>query len=227
MKFISLAAFAGSVCIALSAQAADLIGKVVGVADGDTITLLVDAPAGKLNVKIRVAQIDAPEKAQPWGQKSKQALSDLIYGKTIRAQVETEDRYGRVVANLYDGDVWINEYMVASGNAWMYRQYSKSAQLAQSESNAKQQGLGLWSLPESERIPPWEWRKGEKSRSSNNQTVSNVSEQQSSSASAQCGTKRTCKQMNSCDEAKFYLTECGLKSLDRNNDGVPCESMCR
>lgn len=83
MKFISLAAFAGSVFIALSAQAADLIGKVVGVADGDTITLLLDAPAGKLNVKIRVAQIDPPEKAQPWGQKSKQALSDLIYGKTF------------------------------------------------------------------------------------------------------------------------------------------------
>lgn len=100
MSFTTFATFIGSLFIAFSINAADLIGKIVGVSDGDTATMLVDYPNGKLTVKIRVAQIDAPEKAQPWGQKSKHALSDMIYGKTIRAQVETKDRYGRVVANL-------------------------------------------------------------------------------------------------------------------------------
>lgn len=101
----SLAIFICGFFISLNVLAKDLEGKIVGVSDGDTATMLVEAPNGKLNIKIRLAQIDAPEKAQPWGQKSKQALSDLIYGKTIRAEVETKDRYGRAVANLYDGDV--------------------------------------------------------------------------------------------------------------------------
>lgn len=156
----SLTTFLCGLFISLNVLAKDLEGKIVGVSDGDTATMLVEAPNGKLTVKIRLAQIDAPEKSQPWGQKSKQALSDLIYNKTIRAEVETKDRYGRVVANLYDGNTWINERMVASGNAWMYRQYSTSPLIAQAESHAKENRLGLWSLAESQRIPPWEWWRG-------------------------------------------------------------------
>lgn len=148
----SLAIFICGFFISLNVLAKDLEGRIVGVSDGDTATMLIEQPNGKLTVRIRLAQIDAPEKAQPWGQKSKQALSDLIYGKTIRVEVETKDRYGRVVANLYDGNTWVNERMVASGNAWMYRQYSSSPQIAQAESHAKENRLGLWSLPEAERV---------------------------------------------------------------------------
>lgn len=205
--------------ISLNVLAKDLEGKIVGVSDGDTATMLVEADSGKITIKIRLAQIDAPEKAQPWGQKSKQALSDLIYGKTIRVQVETKDRYGRVVANLYDGNIWINERMVAAGNAWMYRQYSTNPQIAQAESRAKENRLGLWSLPESERMPPWEWRRDSKGITSSVP----IMQQQSSN---KCGIKRTCSQMKSCEEARFYLVQCGVKSLDRNSDGVPCESIC-
>lgn len=133
----SLAIFICGLFISVNVSAKDLEGRIVGVSDGDTATMLVEADSGKLTVKIRLAHIDAPEKSQPWGQKSKQALSDLIYAKTIRVQVETDDRYGRVVADLYDGNIWINERMVATGNAWMYRQYSTNPQIAQSESNAK------------------------------------------------------------------------------------------
>lgn len=82
--------------------------------------------------------------------------------------METKDRYGRVVANLYDGNTWINERMVANGNAWMYRQYSSNLQIAQAESHAKQSGLGLWSLPEAERMPPWKWRRGNKNITTSN-----------------------------------------------------------
>lgn len=153
-------AFAGLLIFnANAADAQSITGKVVGVADGDTITILIDSRAGKETVKIRLAQIDAPEKTQPWGQKSKQALSDLVYNKIIRADVETKDRYGRYVANLYDGGVWVNQRMVATGNAWVYRQYSNSAQLVQQEALAKKSQTGLWSLPAKERVQPWEWRK--------------------------------------------------------------------
>lgn len=155
---------ASFVGVSANAQSQDIVGKVVGVADGDTVTMLIDNQGSKETVKIRLAQIDAPEKAQPWGQKSKQALSELVYNKTIRADVETKDRYGRYVANLYDGGLWVNQRMVATGNAWVYRQYNKSQQLLQTEAAAKHQRIGLWSLPESERVPPWEWRKTERNR---------------------------------------------------------------
>lgn len=210
------------------ASASDLIGKIVGVSDGDTATMLIDAPAGKLTVKIRLAQIDAPEKAQPWGQKSKQALSDLIFNKVIRAQVETKDRYGRVVANLYDGNVWINEHMVATGNAWMYRQYSNNAQIEKAESLARQQGVGLWSLPETERVAPWEWRHKEKSNAGSSIQSSTTTKQTVPIQQGfECSGKRTCSQMTSCSEARFYLEQCGVSSLDRDRDGIPCESICR
>lgn len=153
----SLATFLCGLFISLNVLAKDLEGKIVGVSDGDTAIMLIEQPNGKLTVRIRLAHIDTPEKDQPWDQKSKQALYDLIYGKTIRAEIETKDRYGRVVANLYDGNTWINERMVANGHAWMYRQYSSSPQIAQAESYAKENRLGLWSLAESQRIPPWEW----------------------------------------------------------------------
>ena len=227
----SLAIFICGLFISLNLLAKDLEGKIVGVSDGDTATMLVESPNGKLTVKIRLAQIDAPEKSQPWGQKSKQALSDLIYGKTIRAEVETKDRYARVVANLYDGNTWINERMVANGHAWMYRQYSSSPQIAQAESHAKENRLGLWSLPEAERVPPWEWRRGNKANSPlPPSTQAQQPAQVSSSAinyNSSCGSKRTCSKMTSCDEAKFYLLQCGVKTLDKDGDGVPCENLCK
>ena len=120
--------------------------------------------------------------------------------------------------------------MVANGHAWMYRQYSSSPQIAQAESHAKENRLGLWSLPEAERVPPWEWRRGNKANSPLPPTTQAHPPQvlsSSSSSNSVCGSKRTCSQMTSCEEAKFYLLQCGVKSLDRNQDGVPCENLCR
>lgn len=208
--------------------ASEISGKVVSISDGDTISLLVESNTGKETLKIRLAQIDAPEKAQPWGQKSKQALSDMIFNKNISAKIETKDRYGRVVANLYHNEVWVNKLMVESGNAWMYRQYSKNGELEQAEAEAKEKKSGLWSLPESEIIPPWEWRKTEKNVNSSNKEKSQTTEKNNrASKEFECGSKRTCGQMNSCEEAMFHLKSCGLNSLDRDRDGVPCESICR
>jgi len=188
-----------------------LTGKVVGISDGDTLTLLKD----KQQYKIRLSEIDTPEKGQPYGNKAKQALSALVFGKTVTVEVETTDRYGRTVGKVYSGDIDVNAEMVRNGHAWVYRKYAKDENLYQLEAAAKKNELGLWGLSEAQQIPPWEWRQGKRET-----TVKAV-------ADFKCGTKRYCKQMANCDEAMFYLKKCNLSRLDGDKDGIPCESLCR
>jgi endonuclease YncB( thermonuclease family) len=133
----------------------EYLGRVVGVTDGDTLTLLVD----QKQIKIRLSQIDTPESGQPYGAKAKQALSDLAFGKEARAKVEDIDRYGRTVARVYVGDTDVNAELVRQGAAWVYRKYATDDSLYRIETEAKDAKRGLWGLPESERTPPWEWRK--------------------------------------------------------------------
>ena len=201
--------------------AQSLYGRVVGVSDGDTITVLVEKE--KRPVKVRLAEIDTPESRQPWGTKAKQALSRLVFGKNVRVEVQTTDRYGRAVAHVYRDDLWVNAKMVEDGHAWVYRNYSKNPVLLQLEAEARAAKRGLWSLPESERMPPWEWRHGGKSASEKNF----LPKEQNGDKSYACGTKTTCRQMASCNEAMFYYRQCGVLRLDRDRDGVPCESLCR
>lgn len=138
--------------------------KVVGVSDGDTLTVIRPDPRNPgrtLRHRVRLAEIDTPEKAQPYGAAAKQALSDLVFNRTVRIEQIDVDRYGRLVAHVYAGDtrqIWANARMVRSGHAWVYRRYARSPELFQMEDVARRQRAGLWSLPESERTPPWEWR---------------------------------------------------------------------
>ena len=105
---------------ALAQAAETIIGKVVGVHDGDTITVL----DGKNHqTKVRLAEIDAPELKQPYGNKSKQMLSDLVSGKNVMVVKGVIDKYGRTVGRIYQGDTDINLTMVKRGGAWAYRQY--------------------------------------------------------------------------------------------------------
>jgi len=136
--------------------AESLSGKVVKIADGDTLTMLV---AGNRQIKIRLAEIDTPESHQPYGQKAKQALAGLVFSRTITADVQTTDRYGRSVARVYAGTLDVNAELVRSGSAWVYRKYAKDRSLYELEAQAREDKKGLWALPESERTPPWEWRK--------------------------------------------------------------------
>jgi len=101
-------------------QASDLTGKVVGITDGDTFTLLT---ADKKQVKVRLAEIDAPESGQPYGNKSKQTLSGLIFSKDIRVVFQTTDRYGRTVGRPYVDDLDVSAEMIRMGAAWAYREY--------------------------------------------------------------------------------------------------------
>jgi endonuclease YncB( thermonuclease family) len=200
-------------CISFShyIYAEDFTGKVVSIADGDTVTILTD----KKHIKIRLAEIDTPEKNQPYGKKAKKALSDFIFGKTVRIEIETIDRYGRTVGKIFLNDLNINKEMVKAGHAWVYVQYAKDKTLFALEKEAKNNQSGLWALPEGERIAPWQWRRGKRS-------IENES-----NLSFQCGSKTTCRQMQSCAEARYYLINCGLTRLDGDKDGVPCESLCR
>ncbi len=136
---------------------ADLSGGVVGISDGDTFTLLT---SDKQQVKIRLAEIDAPESGQPYGNKSKQALSGLIFGKDVRVDVQTTDRYGRTVGRPYVGNLDVCEEMVRVGAAWVYRQYVVDESLFDIENDAREARRGIWGLSESEQVEPWNWRRG-------------------------------------------------------------------
>ncbi|MCF1459085.1 MAG: thermonuclease family protein [Shewanella sp.] len=149
-------AFVITLTIAAQSLAADLAGMVVRVQDGDSLILLTPTYD---QVKIRLSEIDAPEKKQPYGQKSKEALTALVAGKQITAQEQTTDRYGRVVAHVYVDGVWVNAELVRNGAAWVYRKYSKMPELLDLEEAAREAKRGLWALPESEKIKPWDWRK--------------------------------------------------------------------
>ena len=130
-------------------------GEVVSIADGDTLTILID----KKTYKIRLAQIDTPERKQPYGNEAKKVLSDLVFNKTISIKIETIDRYGRYVADIYLDRNHINAEMVKRGVAWVYQKYAKDEKLYTMENEAKAAKRGIWSLSENDQVPPWEWRK--------------------------------------------------------------------
>ena len=224
VKNIGFIAFCLLIAVAnVATAAADLTGKVVGVHDGDTLTLLV---AGNQQRKVRLGEIDTPELAQPYGSKAKQALSDLVFGREARVVVQDIDRYGRTVGRVYVGAVDVNAELVKQGAAWVYRQYLRDQSLLPLEAQAQAAKAGLWALQPDQRLPPWDWRRQEKSA----KTSGNVEPPPSAAVPAaafSCGSKRTCSQMETCDEAKFYLTTCGVRSLDGDGDGQPCEKLCR
>lgn len=130
--------------------------KVIGIADGDTMTVLVD----KKPVKLRLANIDAPEKKQPFGQRSKESLSAICWGKDATFEKQSTDRYGRTVAVVWCDGVEANRRQVVQGMAWVYRKYNKDLDLPVLEQAARLHRVGLWQ--DSDPVPPWEWRRVKK-----------------------------------------------------------------
>lgn len=129
------------------------LATVIGISDGDTLTVLNES---KQQIKIRLAEIDAPEKYQPFGTKSKQSLSDLCFGKKAEIAPQAKDRYKRTVARIKCDGVDANAEQVRRGMAWVYRKYARDHDLYVLEHNAKVEKRGLWSEPSP--IPPWELR---------------------------------------------------------------------
>lgn len=130
------------------------LATVIGISDGDTVTVV---DKDKQQVKIRLAEIDAPESHQAFGSPSKQSLSNLCFGKQAEIIPQVKDRYKRTVARIKCDGVDANAQQVKRGMAWVYRQYAKDHNLYILEHEAKVERRGLWidaSLTE-----PWEFRK--------------------------------------------------------------------
>lgn len=154
----ALYAFIGFLLVS-QAYADTLLGRVVGIADGDTLTLL---DATNTQHKIRLAGIDSPEKSQPFGRVCKQSLSDLAYDRTVQIDWNKLDRYGRVIGKVLVNEQDVNLEQIRRGCAWHYKQYQKEQNpedrlnYARAEDNARAGKVGLWA--DDGVLAPWEWR---------------------------------------------------------------------
>ncbi len=133
----------------------DIYGTVVSIADGDTVTLKADDTTHK----IRLAEIDTPERDQPYGLAATSALTDLLLGHQVQVKVVKEsDRYGRVIGRIFIEQKDVSAHMVEQGHAMVYRRYLTDKSLLVLEADAKSKELGLWGLPKEDRVAPWVWR---------------------------------------------------------------------
>ena len=164
LKNIRMALYCAFVSlISTAALAETLVGKVVGVTDGDTITVL---DSQQTQHKIRLMGIDCPEKFQPFGQNAKKSLADLVFGRSVNVEWQKLDKYQRIVGKVLVGGQDANLEQIRRGFAWHYKKYEREqdsldrATYSQAEIEARMSNRGLWSDPSP--IPPWDWRKNKK-----------------------------------------------------------------
>jgi endonuclease YncB( thermonuclease family) len=228
---------------------------VTQVVDGDTFYCLPKSSIAGVkihkdgSISVRLYGIDAPEKDQPYEMEAKNSLKDLVEGKTVELDVKNIDEYGRAVAFVYVSNLNVNLEQVKRGFAWAYREYldtSYASEFYSAEKEARNKELGLWK--QANPTPPWEWRKMKKYKekvftnkdlekyydhratiypeSEVGSTYQRQDRTYQTNSKYVCGKKYYCSQMESCEEAMFYYTVCGLKRLDGDYDGVPCEILC-
>jgi endonuclease YncB( thermonuclease family) len=149
-------AFAGLAIYGSAPAAADEVrGEVVGIADGDTLTLL----AAHRRLRVRLAQIDAPEKGQPYARRSRQSLAQLCFEKAATLSPTGTDRYGRMLATVSCGGINANREQVRRGLAWVYARYARpDSPLYAEERDARAHHRGLWQQKVGQ-VPPWTWRR--------------------------------------------------------------------
>ena len=150
MRFAAIAL----VWLGTSASTQTFDAKVVGVHDGDTITVY----DGREQTRIRLDGIDCPENGTDYSQRAKQFTSDLVFGKQVRIEGKETDRYGRLVARVKVDGTDVSLAFVEAGLAWHYKQYSNDQFLAAAELVARAKKIGVWSLPNP--VPPWDHRSG-------------------------------------------------------------------
>lgn len=150
----------------IPSYAEELSGQVVGITDGDTLTVL---DANRTQHKIRLAGIDAPESSMDWGSKAKKALADMTFRRQVIVLWDKKDRYGRTLGKVMVEGRDINLQLIGQGMAWHYKKYQNEQSSAdrdlysRSEIESRTQKKGLWADPSP--IPPWEWRRGHKNHS--------------------------------------------------------------
>ena len=144
-----------NICICEN-QLCDYCVKVIGITDGDTFKGLTE---DKKEIKFRIYGIDAPEKKQAFGTKSKEYLSNLIFGKIVGVKVQSKDLYGRSIAWVYTPDGKdVSAEMLKAGMAWHYKKYDDSELYETLENEAKSKHTGLWM--DNQSTAPWDFRKG-------------------------------------------------------------------
>lgn len=158
MRFLMAALLAGA---SFAAQGGTFSAKVIVVLDGDTVMVLRecgDIPCVHRNpLRIRLADIDAPEKDQPGGQEASEALAAMVLKKSVRVRVSDIDKYGRQVAFVRAGEVDVNRRMLRLGMAWEYSWHHRNRAYTALQDEARRARLGLWR--ETDPMPPWKWRK--------------------------------------------------------------------
>lgn len=203
------------------AEAAEFSGKVIAVLDGDTLLVLRSGNP----VKVRLAEMDAPEKAQPYGIASQRSLAGLVMGKQIKVAVRAADDYGRLVATVHADGLNVNHEQLRRGMAWEYSRYHSNRELMALQREAQQARRGLWAGGEA--VEPSQWRKQHPGTAQSPAAVTPVPAPVAATAQGTaCASKRHCSEMSSCEEARHHLAKCGIKALDGNGDGVPCEKLC-
>jgi len=139
-----------------------VVGKVISVIDGDTIKILTDKSK---ELEIKLAEIEAPERDQPYGRTSKQNLSQLIYNRVVTVKYSSRDRYARIVGYVVLNNTDINLRLIKSGSVWVHDYYSLGKRgkiYKEQEAIAKNNKVGLWALQESQRVSPWHWRENKR-----------------------------------------------------------------
>ncbi|MEW6174210.1 MAG: thermonuclease family protein [Pseudomonadota bacterium] len=140
---------------AMPASAESFDCRVIGIADGNTFSCRTNVGE---RLRVRLAEIDAPELKQPYGSQARQALSDHIFGKNVTLEVKGRDGLGRTLARVGVGNIDVNSEMVRAGAAWAYRARLDDRRLLDLETVAREFRRGLWSLHKTEQQSPWEWR---------------------------------------------------------------------
>lgn len=208
-------------CLSALASAAEFSGKVIAVVDGDTLLVIRDGhPA-----KVRLAGIDAPEKAQPYGTASKESLAAMSMGKQVRVASSAVDDYGRLIAAVYVGEINVNREQVRRGMAWEYSRFHNNRDLLALQLEAQQAKRGLWA--EDGFVEPSQWRKQHSGDAAalHHAVVTPVAATTDSASEPNCR-KKHCSEIGSCEEARRYFTLCAQTTLDGDADGKPCESLC-
>jgi endonuclease YncB( thermonuclease family) len=154
IRFVALLILVVVIASAATRPARTVKGRVVKVADGDTLTVL-----DKTNRqhKIRLAGIDAPERAQAFGTRAREVLAAKVFGRDVRVEVIDTDRYGREVGRIFLSRRYIDAEMVREGFAWRYPQWDWAGEFSPAETDARRSRRGLWAGKNP--VPPWEFRK--------------------------------------------------------------------
>lgn len=143
--------------VPIDAFASEFRARIDRVVDGDTLVAITED--GR-SLRLRLADIDAPEKDQRWGTEATQMLSKMALGRSANVRVEDTDRYGRLVATVFVNEKNVNRAMVRDGHAWVYRKYLRDLSLPNLEATAKRGQRGLW--VNTDAIEPSRWRRGDR-----------------------------------------------------------------